>query len=90
MSQFEVLTILYQMCEYSHSFSRISHKFCVFDLDQNFLFFYFKLSFRAKRTITAPLHSETRNALPTILEIIDISHDRFLAGNMAERSTSRV
>ena len=33
ISQFKVLTIFYLVYEYFRSFLRISHEFCVFDLD---------------------------------------------------------
>ena len=39
MSQFKVLAIVYQMCEYFRSFLRMSHQFCVFDLDEFFIFY---------------------------------------------------
>ena len=41
MSQFKILTIFYQ--EYFRSFLKISHQFCVFDLDQSIFYFLFQL-----------------------------------------------
>ena len=39
MFQFKVVAIFHQVCEYFHSLLKISHEFCVFDLDQSVLFF---------------------------------------------------
>ena len=39
MFQLKVVTIFRQVCEYFHSLLKISHEFCVFDLDQSVLFF---------------------------------------------------
>ena len=39
MFQFKVSTSFHQECEYFPSSLRISHEFCAFDLNQNFLFF---------------------------------------------------
>ena len=44
ISQFKVLTIFYLMYEYFRSFLRISHEFCIFDLDQSILFFILGIS----------------------------------------------
>ena len=79
MSQLKVLIIFPQMYEYFRSFQKISYKFYVFDLDQSFLFFISSYQFVRNVRLQRP-NGEIRNTLPTILEHIDIFHDRFLTG----------
>ena len=64
----------------------VIYEFCVFDLVWHVLFFIPNYYFARNALLQRP-NGETRSIFPTIIEIIDISHDRFLAGNMAERST---
>ena len=73
------------MYEYFRFSVRISHEFCVFDLDQSFLFlFFFSVGISRNMRLQRP-SGELRNILPTILEYIDISHDRFLNGKNGGR-----
>ena len=69
------LTIFYQMCKYFRSSVSIYYEFCVFDLNYRFSFIFIpSYRFLQNARLQRP-NGETRNILPTIIEIIDISHD---------------
>ena len=85
ISQFKVFPIFHQVCEY---FRFISHEFCVFDLNQSFLFFIQVVISNDTRDYSAPTVKYVIHFLRFSNLSIFLSID-FQTGNMAERSTSQ-
>ena len=77
LQQFQGLTVFHQVSEYFRSYLRISHEFCIFDLNQSVLLFipsyYFIGNARLQR------HASVKYGIYFLRfsNVIDISRDRF-------------